>query len=128
LLVIPIEESLLYIQPLYLRAEKGKIPELRRVIVVAEDRMAMEPTLEASLNRLFGDGALQQQTDAPTATTETPNATVAPTGSEAQKLIEQARQSYDRAMDARREGDWTKFGEELKKVGHLLEQASRVKK
>jgi uncharacterized protein len=127
LLVIPIKESLLYIQPLYLRAEKGKIPELRRVIVVAEDRMAMEPTLEGSINKLFGEGAVQppggpQQPSQPTSLA----ADVA--RPESRALIEQAWQSYSRAMDARREGDWTKFGEELKKVGQLLDQANREKK
>jgi uncharacterized membrane protein (UPF0182 family) len=55
LMVIPIEESLIYVQPLYLRAESVRIPELRRVIVVAENRIAMEPTLEASLARIFGE-------------------------------------------------------------------------
>ena len=57
LLVIPIEEALLYVRPLYLRAEAGKIPELKRVIVAYENRIAMEETLEAALARIFqGDG------------------------------------------------------------------------
>jgi uncharacterized protein len=55
LLVIPIKESLIYVQPLYLRADTGKIPELKRVIVAVENRIAMEPTLEASLARIFGN-------------------------------------------------------------------------
>ncbi|HKC87733.1 MAG TPA: UPF0182 family protein, partial [Blastocatellia bacterium] len=55
LMVIPIEESLIYAQPLYLRSDTGRIPELRRVIVADENRIAMEPTLEAGLARLFGE-------------------------------------------------------------------------
>ena len=55
LLVIPIEEGLIYVRPLYLRAETGKIPELKRVIVAYENRIAMEETLEASIARIFGD-------------------------------------------------------------------------
>jgi uncharacterized protein len=55
LLVIPIKESLIYAQPLYLRAETGEIPELKRVIVAAENHIAMEPTLEAGLARVFGN-------------------------------------------------------------------------
>ncbi|NUP99713.1 MAG: UPF0182 family protein, partial [Armatimonadetes bacterium] len=55
LLVIPIESSLLYVEPLYLESEKRGLPELKRVIVVYEDQVVMEPTLEAALERLFGD-------------------------------------------------------------------------
>src|ERR1051325_1928016 len=54
LLVIPIEESLIYVQPLYLRAEGGRIPELKRVVVAYLNRVVMEETLEAGLARLFG--------------------------------------------------------------------------
>src|SRR5512144_2037111 len=55
LLVIPIENSLIYVQPLYLRAESGKIPELKRVVVAYENRIAMEETLDAALSKIFGD-------------------------------------------------------------------------
>src|SRR5213594_2623167 len=54
LLVIPIEESLIYVQPLYLRAEGGRIPEMKRVVVAHQNRVVMEETLEAGLARLFG--------------------------------------------------------------------------
>jgi len=54
LLVIPIEESLIYVRPLYLKADAGKIPELKRVIVGYEDNIAMEPTLEEALQKIFG--------------------------------------------------------------------------
>src|SRR5256885_8642455 len=56
LLVIPIEESLIYVQPLYLRAEGGRIPEMKRVVVAHENQVVMEETLEAGLTRLFGGG------------------------------------------------------------------------
>jgi len=54
LLVIPIEESLIYVRPLYLKADAGKIPELKRVIVGYEDNIAMEPTLDEALQKIFG--------------------------------------------------------------------------
>src|SRR5438309_1967690 len=57
LLVIPIGESLIYVQPLYLRAEGGTIPELKRVVVAHENRVAMGETLEEGLSALFGAGA-----------------------------------------------------------------------
>src|SRR5512134_2553154 len=56
LLVIPIEESLIYVRPLYLRAAQGKIPELKRVIVAYQNQIVMEETLEAALERLFPGG------------------------------------------------------------------------
>ena len=56
LLVIPIEESLIYIRPLYLRAAGGKIPELKRVIVAYQNQIVMEETLDEALSRLFPGG------------------------------------------------------------------------
>ena len=55
LMVIPIEESLIYVQPLYLRADTGSIPELKRVIVGYKNQIAMEPTLDLALARIFGN-------------------------------------------------------------------------
>jgi hypothetical protein len=132
LMVIPIRESLIYVQPLYLQAESGRIPELRRVIVVAENRIAMEPTLDESLARLFGSSV--SAPDSPTETTPAQAAqsasvsqpTTPPTAS-VQSLSTQARQHYDRAIQAQREGDWARYGEELKKLGAVLDQMSKVK-
>ena len=59
MLVIPIEESLIYVRPLYLRADAGKIPELKRVIVGYEDTIAMERTLELALAKIFGEDAVE---------------------------------------------------------------------
>ena len=60
LLVIPIEESLLYIRPLYLRAASGRIPELKRVVVAYQNHIVMEETLDAALARLFPAGGARQ--------------------------------------------------------------------
>ncbi len=56
LLVIPIEESLIYIRPLYLRSAGGRIPELKRVIVAHQNHIVMEETLDVALDRLFPKG------------------------------------------------------------------------
>ncbi|MEO5903633.1 MAG: UPF0182 family protein, partial [Gemmatimonadaceae bacterium] len=66
LLVIPIEEALVYVQPIYLRAEGGKIPELKRVVVAYQQQVVMAETLEAGLARLFG-GSVPQSSDSATA-------------------------------------------------------------
>ena len=54
LLVIPIEESLIYVRPLYLRSQGGKIPELKRVIVAYQNQIVMEDYLHAAIDRIFG--------------------------------------------------------------------------
>jgi len=54
LLVIPVKDALLYVEPLYLQAQQSKMPELRRVIVAHGDRVVMEPTLEIALQKIFG--------------------------------------------------------------------------
>lgn len=135
LLVIPIKESLLYIQPLYLQSETTKIPELKRVIVVSgENRIAMEETLEASLARIFGNTAVPTQIPASTQTQANANqpagATVPPaaTSTDAQNLAAQAKQHYDNALQAQRSGDWARYGEEIKKLGAVIEEMSRQRK
>ena len=75
--MIPIEESLIYIRPLYLRAAGGQIPELKRVIVAYQNNIVMETT-----------GAAH----------------------------------YARALQAQRDGNWALYGEEIKKLGDVLEK------
>jgi uncharacterized membrane protein (UPF0182 family) len=128
LMVIPIEESLIYVQPLYLRAETGRIPELRRVIVAAENRIAMEPTLEASLARIFGEAPAPSPK--PEATAPQPGEILAdapPAASATVNLAEQAKQQYDRALQAQRDGDWARYGEEIKRLGATIEQMAKQK-
>ena len=54
LLVIPINESLLYVRPLYLRSSEGRIPELKRVIVAYQDQIVMAETMTDALAQIFG--------------------------------------------------------------------------
>ena len=76
LLVIPIEESLLYVRPLYLRAQQGRIPELTRVIVAYQNSIVMDRSLDAALARLFSPEAIRarraQPQDAAVVTADTP--------------------------------------------------------
>ncbi len=128
LLVIPIEEALLYVRPLYLRSESGKIPELKRVIVAYENKIAMEETLEASIARIFGDWSSLQE-DMKAAAGIEKQAVVAPgTVPDLRvSLIRQAGEAYERAIQAQRQGDWGKYGEEIQKLGAILEDLKRNK-
>ncbi len=130
LMVIPIEESLIYVQPLYLRSESVRIPELRRVIVADENRIAMEPTLEASLSRVFGSApAPEMPAEEVTLAQQAQTGTVqaAPQRPALNNLASQAMQHYERMTQAQREGDWARYGEELKQLGAVINQMSRQK-
>jgi hypothetical protein len=123
LLVIPIEESLLFVQAIYLRAEGGRIPELKRVVVAYQNQVVMEETLEAGLARLFGDGEAPSQAEAaPSARAAAAEAAAGP----ARDLIEEARRHYDRAVAAQRAGDWGVYGEELRQLGEVLTRLRRA--
>ena len=131
MMVIPIEESLIYIRPLYLKAQGGRIPELTRVIVAYEDRIVMEPTLEASIARLFGGAVPPAPASAPDTTTTTGPAPATPPAApgapsvDVRALTAEARAHYDRAIAAQRAGDWAKYGEEIKALGEVLERMKR---
>ena len=122
LLVIPIQESLIYIRPLYLRGTGGRIPELKRVIVAHQNQIVMEETLEASLERLFpsdrGQPRQAAEPAAPGAAREAVNGPVA-------DLAVRAHEHYQRAMKAQREGDWALYGEEIRRLGEVLELMRR---
>jgi uncharacterized membrane protein (UPF0182 family) len=116
LLVVPIENSILYVSPLYLRAESGQLPELKRVIAAYGDRVVMEETLPAALAALFK---------------ETIPVVALPTNAEpstAGPADQQAREAlghYDRAIARLKVGDWSSFGAELDALRPLLEELGR---
>ncbi len=120
LLVIPIEESLIYIRPLYLRSAGGRIPELKRVIVAHQNQIVMEETLERALDRLFPRGQTAQTAAA--ATSERVAEGDAAPAQQSDQLILQAIEHYRRAMKAQREGNWGLYGDEIRKLGELLER------
>jgi hypothetical protein len=119
LLVIPVGESLVYIRPLYLRAAGGRIPELKRVIVAYQDQIVMEPTLDAALEEIFPWDGSHAVAPRPAAHTAQP-----PSGASEppRALAEQAREIYRRAIDAQREGNWSRYGEELEQLGAVLDR------
>lgn len=120
LLVIPIRSSLIYVQPLYLRAEGGSIPELKRVVVAHEDRVAMAETLEEGLGLLFGAGAPPPAFAAGDSTAGAARASSV--GSIPADVLRQMQEHYDRAIAAERAGDWATYGREIDQLGAALKQ------
>jgi uncharacterized membrane protein (UPF0182 family) len=135
LMVIPIEESLIYVRPLYLRAQAGRIPELTRVIVAYQNRIVMEPTFEQGIARLFGQadrtaapprpGTSGTPDTAGTSTAPPPPGAGAPAGVDSaawNRMADEARDTYRRALEAQKAGDWAKYGEEIRRLGELLDR------
>ncbi len=141
LLVIPIEESLIYVQPIYLRAEGGTIPELKRVVVAHENRVVMGETLEEGLDALFGAGAAQQTQTSIQDSLSTlgasqpvvtgggiaPSPTPTPSGA-TPELLREAQTHYDRAIAAQRAGNWAEYGREIEQLGAAIRALRAAKR
>jgi uncharacterized membrane protein (UPF0182 family) len=117
MLIIPIERSLLYVQPLYLAsAEKGSLPELRRVIVAYENEVVMEENLELALFKLFGGRRPERAL---------PTRTVTEVGISPAELARQALKAYERALELQRQGNWAGYGEQLKNLEDILRRLAK---
>jgi len=127
LLVIPILNSVLYVQPLYLAATAGGgLPQLTRVIVAYSDHVVMEANLEEALNKIFGGGAATPSARAATSAPGAPTAAPA-TAPDAQALIREASQHFERAQQLLRQGDFAGYGEENRKLGEVLKRLATTK-
>ena len=118
LLVIPIENSLLYIEPLYLSAEAGSLPELRRVIVAYGNQLSMQDNLEGALAATFGSRPV-------IATRPEPTTSAPPGGGTAQDKLRSALGHFDRAQELLRQGNWAGYGKELKETETILRELAR---
>jgi hypothetical protein len=116
LLAIPIEKSLLYVQPLYLAAEKGSLPELKRVIAAFGNQIAMRETLEQSLEELFGDGSTK---------TTPQTAAVSAGAAKGRTLASRALEHHLKSREFLRQENWTGYGEELKKLEQILKEMEK---
>ncbi len=124
LLVLPINNNFLYVEPIYLVSETSALPELKRVIVASNNRIVMEETLTEAIISVFTDRApiipppeaeVEQPTEIEdeTETTSPPTTGTIEVDAEVQALIQSANDHYLAAEAAQREGDWATYGEEL---------------
>ena len=109
LMVIPIENSFLYVEPVFLLAEGVDIPQLQRVIVAFGDDIAMEPTLDESLAALFGRGSAYSGEPTPEVEAEAAAGGAAPTVSPDD--LARVRALWSRLREAFEAGDWAQYGE-----------------
>ena len=134
LLVLPINNALLYVEPIFLEAEGGGLPELARVIVVFGETVIMEDTLEKGLIRIFGEmDALPPDLDPdelpfelPAEDQPTTDDLPAVEGTRLQELIRRAQSVYEEALTRQQEGDWAGYGEKIRELEQILNDLTRL--
>jgi uncharacterized membrane protein (UPF0182 family) len=118
LLVIPIENSILYVSPLYLRAERGHLPELKRVIAAYGEHVVMKETLGEALAALFLEPAAAPVVST---TAEEMTASTGPAASQAQEALDR----YNQAVERLKAGDWKGFGAQFDAMREVLEKMNQ---
>jgi hypothetical protein len=104
LLVIPIDNSIIYVEPVYLRAENAQIPELRGVVVSYENRLVMKPDLQSSIGYVFGEAKAPER----------------PVVEDLNSLTRLGIELYEKALEEIKKGNWSGFGEMLERLGEVL--------
>jgi uncharacterized protein len=116
LLVIPVEQSLVYVQPLYIAAQNGGVPELKRVIVAYGNSIVMEETLEKSLNSIFdktNEGAQKNSEETTIKATDMPKRDI-------KSLIGEANRQFEDAQQEMKKGNWSGYGAAMKRVEQAI--------
>jgi uncharacterized membrane protein (UPF0182 family) len=143
LLMIPIGRGNLFVEPIYLQAQSSRLPELKRVVVVNGNRIAMEPTLDRSLAVVFGEAAPTLPTAGTPGASPSPGATATPVPAQtpapagptpgptlpagsAAALAQQAKAAFERAQAALQQGDFATYGTEIALVQQLIQQLVQV--
>jgi len=123
MLVIPIDESLLYVQPVYISADDNStgtgIPEFKRVVVSFDGRIKMRDTLEEALTAIFGESA----GIGPDEPTQPPSGTV---DEQVAELLQQAADAFQAADAALRRGDIVTWTEKIDEAQSAVEEAARL--
>lgn len=120
MIVIPIENSLLYVEPLYLQAVQSRLPELKKVIVAYGNSIHMEDNLEIGLSRIFGRGA-GVVAEVSTVKTAVEKDVAGGESRQIREWIRSAIDHYNQAQDAVRKGDWAKYGEYMDRMKRDLD-------
>lgn len=118
LFVIPINNSIMYVEPVYLEASNQAIPEMKRVIVAYGDKIAYESTLEDALADLFGEDENSGQSQSASASSGKNNSGKSNT----KELIQKANEAYENAVNAQKSGNWKKYGDYLDELEKYLNQ------
>ncbi len=119
MLVVPIEDSILYVQPVYLQSEENALPEFKKVVVVyQQNKPQMRDTLDQALFAVFGDGTgvvVPPDVDDVEVPSELP--------ADVQEALERAQQLFDEANAALRDGDLGTYQSKVEEAQALIDQA-----
>ena len=135
LIVVPIQDSLVYLQPVYLQSTSSAFPEFQRIVVATPSKVVWAPTLRGALELQFVDGGAPGPSPSPSpspspgasptpAPSASPGETPAP--GDVQALIEYANLHFELAQEALRNGDFATYGEEIALVETALEELARL--
>jgi uncharacterized membrane protein (UPF0182 family) len=118
-LVVPIDQSLMYVQPIYLKSDNDtSIPEVRRVIVLYENDLVMEESLDKALSKIFGKKLDQAKDDFKDST----DLITGDLDDDVKSIIKRANQLFEEAEDALKESDWASYGEKMDQLKTILKQ------
>ena len=142
LLVVPLQDSILYVQPVYMSSNTNPLPVLQKVIVATPSQIVWGDTLQGALTALVsGNGQSPGSSPSPgTSSGSSPSPSIAPTpsggaptagpsiavGGSTQQLIAEANQHYALAQQALRNGDLATYQSEMNIVGQILSQLQTV--
>lgn len=125
LLLIPLGKSILYVEPVFLQAGAGGLPQLKRVIVVAGEQIAMETTLAGSLAAIFGAEAPPTEIEV-VVEPPAPPEPGEPVEADIASLIEEAQLHYTQALQYQKDGDWAGYGREWDALAVVLDQLAEL--
>lgn len=123
--IIPINTSILYVEPVYLEATNSSIPEVKRIIVAYNDKIAYEETLADCLISLFGTKAQKGVSGSETTTPSQSGGEDSAANMSARQLAELVQEYFTKAQNAQKNGDWAKYGEYLDKMEEYLNELTK---
>jgi len=138
LIVVPVGDSLIYLQPVYLQATSAKFPAFQKIIVASPTTIVWGDTLQEALDALLvgqGQGPSPPPSPGPTPTpgpsatpgpTATPGTQPTPPAGDVQALVSYANQHFELAQQALRDGDFARYGEEIALVQQALSQLEQL--
>jgi uncharacterized protein len=118
MLVLPVEHTMLYIQPIYIQASQGRMPQLKKVVMVMGNRLVYGDTYDEAIGRLLGSapaplrqaGAAPESAPAPAPTPDTA------------KRLDEIRTALERYRDLMRQGQYAEAGRQLELVEKILRE------
>jgi uncharacterized protein len=117
-IIVPINNSLLYVEPMYLTSQgNNSIPEMKRVIISYGEKIVLAENIDKALEQLFNIA------DAKTPDTAVPN-----NNTDIEAWAKEAKDLFDKALEAQKNGDWSKYGEYINKLGDILSSLTKEDK